>query len=96
MTMTTAELNTLTEQQLLETARSIQREQHLLISGRTNPQRFGQLERQLETIWKRVDAIRGANLGTPLARLRWMKTCGHCGGTHPGDRSCGCFDNGGQ
>jgi hypothetical protein len=25
-----------------------------------------------------------------------FKRCGHCGGEHLADRSCGCFDNGGQ
>lgn len=34
-----------------------------------------------------------ASLPTLIAQV---KTCGHCGGFHLADRSCGCFDNGCQ
>ena len=27
---------------------------------------------------------------------RRTRTCGHCGATYPSDRSCLCFDNGGE
>jgi hypothetical protein len=42
----------------LALARGMQREQHALITARRNPRRFGQLERDLERTWRRVDALR--------------------------------------
>ncbi len=51
-------------QALLTEARTIQIEQSLLIKSRTNPTRFGQLERRLEGptgIWQQVNALRAAS-----------------------------------
>jgi hypothetical protein len=59
MTTTEAKIET-----LMATARSIQREQHQLITAARNPTRFGQLERQLEGpggIWAQIDTLRTAD-----------------------------------
>lgn len=39
-------------------ARKLQKEQYDLIGRRSNPRRFGEIERELEKIWKEIDELR--------------------------------------
>ena len=44
--------------ELKKEIRKLQAEQYNLIGSRRNPGRFGQIETQLETLWKKVDELR--------------------------------------